>query len=316
MSKLFKLREWQTAEEAAKHLSTALEEEVTVADIYRLALDGHLVLSMNFPNHARGNLGEVVGIDKAKRFKPSGDLIAELYKDNPEEAPKEMIAAENIGNGQFINWNEEVISIDGVWDLAMLASERIDVEHVYQQLTGGPSMELTNLNGTFLRKGNTFCRLVESWEDNEYQKGSLVAKRQLKERIADGEISEENQKLIWEKFEADRQEYLTEKASRPKHCDYYPAGGLPKDGVYVVRTAAIVDFITTIDGTSLKEKPLSTKERNSLLTLIAALCKEAKYDLNQRGIASSLAKATEELGKPLSDDTIRSILKQVKNNFS
>jgi hypothetical protein len=64
------------------------------------------------------------------------------------------------------------------------------------------------------------------------------------------------------------------------------------------------------------EKPLSSKERNSLLTLIAALCKQAGFDIDRRGIAISLAKATEQLGKPLTDDTIRGIIKQVKNILS
>ena len=44
MSKLFKLSEWLTLDDAAKHLSTALGEPVKVADVYRLALDGHLTL--------------------------------------------------------------------------------------------------------------------------------------------------------------------------------------------------------------------------------------------------------------------------------
>lgn len=314
MSKLFKLKEWLTVEEAAKHLSTVLGENVSIADVFRLGLDGHLTLSMYLPNHAHGNLGEVVGIDRANRFRPPVSLIQALNREDDEE-PEEIVVASYIGDGQFINWSEEVSTIDGVWDLAMLASERIDVEHVYQQLTGGPSLELTNINGTIVRKGNVYCRLVESWDDNEFQLGTLAFKRQLEEQIADGEISEENQKIMWEKFNADRRKYLAKRDVRPRHMDYFPAGGLPKDGVYVIRTAAIVEFLNRINESSTNEKQLSTKERNSLLTLIAALCKEAKYDLDRRGIAGSLAKATEELGKPLSDDTIRGILKQVKNNL-
>lgn len=316
MSKLFKLKEWLTIEEAAKHLSTVLGEDVAIADIYRLALDGHLVLSMSFPNHTYGNLGQVVGIEQAKRFNPPAGLFAEIHKINPEDEPEEIVVADYIGNEQFINWNEAVNLISGVWDLPMVASEKIDVEFVYHQITGGPYIELVGIDGAFVKRGDVYCRLVESWDDNEYQKGSLAAKRQLEKLVANGEIPEENIEPMWEKFRADRKEYLAERDSYPRHKDYYPAGGLPKDGVYVVRTAAIVDFLTAINETPANEKPLSTKERNSLLTLIAALCREAKYDLNQRGIAPSLAKATEELGKPLSDDTIRGILKQVKNNLS
>ncbi len=52
MSKLFKLKEWLTLPDAAKHLAIAFGEEVGEADVLRLALDGHLKLSVNFVNKA------------------------------------------------------------------------------------------------------------------------------------------------------------------------------------------------------------------------------------------------------------------------
>jgi hypothetical protein len=44
-----RLREWFTVDEAAKHLSESTRERVTSASVLRLALDGHLVLSVNLP---------------------------------------------------------------------------------------------------------------------------------------------------------------------------------------------------------------------------------------------------------------------------
>ncbi|MES2824646.1 MAG: hypothetical protein V4732_13660 [Pseudomonadota bacterium] len=313
MSKLFKLKEWLTVEEAAKHLSTVLGEEVAIADIYRLTLDKHLVLSMNFPNGTYGNLGEAVSLENTKRFTPPADLMEAMRKINPERGSEEIIVSDYIGDGQFINWEEKVVAIDGVWDLAMLASERIDVEYVYHQLIGGPKIDLVGLDGAFVKQGNVFCRLVESFDDNEYQKGSLAVKKQLENCVENNEIPEQKIKSMWDTFDADRKEYLKERDSRPRHKDYFPAGGLPKDGVYTVKTAAIVGFLNRINENPLNERPLSTKERNSMLILIAALCKEANFDLQQRGIAGALAASTETLGKPLTDDTIRGILKQVKD---
>lgn len=114
--------------EAAKHLSTVLGEEVAITDIYRLALDGHLVLSMSFPNHAYGNLGEVVGIKQAKRFMPPAGMLDDIYAARGECVPEEIVIADYIGNDQFINWSEKVNSIEGVWDLPMLASEKLPAE--------------------------------------------------------------------------------------------------------------------------------------------------------------------------------------------
>jgi hypothetical protein len=56
---------------------------------------------------------------------------------------------------------------------------------------------------------------------------------------------------------------------------------------------------------------LGSKERNTLLILIAALCREAKVDYKQRGISAAIQKMTEEIGAPVSDDTINRVLKQI-----
>ena len=51
---LYKLKEWLTAPDAAAHLSMALVEDVTEADVLQLALDGQLTLSVNFVNPTSG----------------------------------------------------------------------------------------------------------------------------------------------------------------------------------------------------------------------------------------------------------------------
>ena len=56
-SKLFKLKEWLTISETAKHLSIMFGEEVTDADVLRLGLDRHLKLSVNFVNYAHAKRG-------------------------------------------------------------------------------------------------------------------------------------------------------------------------------------------------------------------------------------------------------------------
>ncbi len=50
MRKLSKLREWLTLDEAVIDISNVLDERFTLADLYQLSLDGHLVLSVNFVN--------------------------------------------------------------------------------------------------------------------------------------------------------------------------------------------------------------------------------------------------------------------------
>lgn len=58
---------------------------------------------------------------------------------------------------------------------------------------------------------------------------------------------------------------------------------------------------------------LGSKERNTLLILIAALCREAKVDYKQRGISTAIQKMTEKIGAPVTDDTINRVLKQIES---
>lgn len=66
-----------------------------------------------------------------------------------------------------------------------------------------------------------------------------------------------------------------------------------------------------VDKSIEAEKSLSTKERHTMLVIIAALCKEVNIDYNQRGVASAIQLLTENIGSPITDDTIRSVLKQI-----
>ena len=59
------------------------------------------------------------------------------------------------------------------------------------------------------------------------------------------------------------------------------------------------------------DKPLSTTERNTLLTVIAALCDYSALDTQARGTAKQISSMTSELGAEVSDDTVRAILKKI-----
>ncbi len=56
---------------------------------------------------------------------------------------------------------------------------------------------------------------------------------------------------------------------------------------------------------------LATRQRRTLLTVIAALCRKARIDPMGRGAAVTIAAATAELGVPVSDDSIRAILQDI-----
>ena len=110
---------------------------------------------------------------------------------------------------------------------------------------------------------------------------------------------------------------MLKRRERPLEERYYPSGGLVDyDYVFVIRTQELTRFIQSLEESLPVEKPLTSKERNSLLVLIGALCREVGVDPAKRGVTTSLVKMTEILGAPLTDDTIRKILGQIEGAVS
>lgn len=267
VSKLFKLKEWLTVPDAARYLSIAFGEEVTDADVLRLALDGHLKLSVNFVNHAvarsakwipRSQYTELMELERALGQTPQ----------NSEEP--------------VLKYGERAVPIEGIWDLAMIGAEILDVEHQYQLMTGGTPVTLVNIDGTFVvSHDGQIYQLLTHFDDNPYCNSEEQKKSRAKKSLYDPE-------------------------------NYFPAGGLPEDAVIVVRTTALREFEQAVnDEPASVEKPMTTTERNTLLTIIAALCDYSDIKHQERGAASKIVKMTEEIGAPVTDDTIRNVFGKI-----
>lgn len=80
-----------------------------------------------------------------------------------------------------------------------------------------------------------------------------------------------------------------------------------------LREIVVEGFVTPVktDAQSSAEKPMMTTERNTLLTIIAALCDYSAIVPSERGAASQIAKMTEEIGASVTDDTIRKVLAKI-----
>ena len=252
MGKLFNLKEWLTVADAARHLSIVFSENVTEADVLRLALDGHLRLSVNFVNHANARLGKVIPLSEAK-------TMPGLFSEG--EDPYDVVLAIRMNEHDFLELNKEIVSLRDVWDLPMIGSESLDVEHKYQQLTGGPEVTLTCLEGTFVqRTSGGICQLQESYDENQYQRGSKAHLRELEEHIARNNIEPSKAQELLEQHKEERKKFLAkrkEKKDSGKDSEnYFPAGGLPTDSVLVVRTAALREFQDAMsDATDLPHQP-------------------------------------------------------------
>ncbi len=271
MGKLFNLKEWLTVADAARHLSIVFGEDVTEADVLRLGLDERLRLSVYFVNHGKARCGKVITWDETDWWLfpdsddfPGGRVMKKIEQATADECrpvPQKlealfntipqselgnyypMMRELNIDGERFLKLSEDVTTLTGVWDLPMIGAEELDIERKYQQLTGGPSVSLQNLDGAFVEGHNgQICQLQEDFNDNEYQDGSLAALRKLKKHIAKNRIKGAEAESLLNQHKEQRKKFLNERGARPERESFYPAGGLPKDTVIVVRAKALREF--------------------------------------------------------------------------
>jgi len=246
-SKLLKLREWLIVPDAARHLSNIFKEEVSEADMLRLALDGQLKLSVYFVSHAHAIRGEVVSYGK-KEKEINGGLFRKKI---------------NIDNDRYLNLEGAVTIIQGVWDLAMVGNERLDVEKKYQTLTNGPKVTLIGFDGAFVTDEN----------GEIYQLQDSLAQMHITNSIQNQvNIEEEKPEELLSQHKKDREEYVNERKEKNTADVYYPAAGLPQGSVLVVRTKALMELQERLSQEELKKrKPLDIREERTYLNIIGAL---------------------------------------------
>jgi hypothetical protein len=272
LQKLLNLKEWLTIADAARHLSILFGEDVSEPDVLRLALDGHLTLSVYFVNHTEALCGSAVPIEEA---------ITPITHVMPTLDRKELlhfVADLTIDGERLVKWRPEVVTIDGVWDLTMLGPEQFAVEHSYQLLTGGPAVTLESLEAALVcRDDGTYCELQSHFSDNEF-----FDQKNLKEPYGHPENYYPACRLPTDSVLVVRTSALRDLVSRVSK---------------------------PVRGT---EKPVERRERNTLLVIIAALADMAKIDVSKPSAAgASIESKTAQMGARVAARTIENHLKRI-----
>lgn len=315
-SKLLKLKKWFTLPEAAKHLTNICGEDVKEADILRLALDGHISLSVHFLNGAIGHPCKTVHRENYFNEKK------EFYLTNPSLSEQlnfhSMNPGISIGGGNFLITEKECTEIRGIWDLPLISGDRVSVETKYQELIDGAENETMALDGTFVEANGAIYQLLESFDNDKYPHHTLmktqIGRLKMFERsyiiFGKKEILLNSCKNKIKKLEKEYDEWC-------RYGKYYPSCELPKDCDWVVRAEALREFVDSITEPLLEplhnkaDRPLTTRQRKTCLTIIAALCPSAKIDPQARGASQRIKELTESLGVPVDDETIRTLLSEI-----
>lgn len=123
MSKLSKLKEWFTVPEAAKHLSIVFHEDVSEADVLRLALDGRLSLSIYFAGLQPGKRTIIKPISPSE-YLPDGFSVENVMFDESTDEDMLFIQA------------DKIVYLEGVFDLPLVFGDRLEVERRFQKTIG------------------------------------------------------------------------------------------------------------------------------------------------------------------------------------
>ena len=138
MSKLFNLKSRFSLEDAAKHLTTILAEEVCITDILRLAIDGYLILSLNLINNTESIQG--FSVDKGKAQVVLSDKIKVPWVKDESIEPRNIIMSPEISDTEYFvpcSWK----FISGLFYLRLTDGVKRILENEYQKLTEGSELE-------------------------------------------------------------------------------------------------------------------------------------------------------------------------------
>lgn len=160
MNRLLSLRQWLTVDETATYMTVSFGENVLRADVLRLALDGHLPLSLRCVSATPAERRFLIRWEDAERVThPDGTtwLVGISWQDR-----KHCLAPRQAGNEPRILW------LTGTYDLELAGSARLCVEDEYQRLVGGPRVlfesPAVRSNGIIVRGDSTFWVLQQRAE--------------------------------------------------------------------------------------------------------------------------------------------------------
>ena len=269
MKKLFDLKEWLTLEDTAKHLTILFGEEVKVSDVLRLALDGHLQLSVNFLQATSVNYGTIVPFKDALWIEKKLDEYVSVVE----------MRSPRLSNTHAIRQEAKISSINNIWDLAMILGGRLIIENMFYKLTLDDAINYEPLpfdNEIFIIDENQLiaCCLMELRRDFFKIDLGTSLSVQLKDRK-----------------------------------NYSVKDNLPNDCLLIVRTNALRQLEDTIrdnqkDNDSPIRKSAATKATDTYLVIIAALAKKAGINIHEAGAANKIRCELDLLGIPMSEGTI------------
>lgn len=296
MKKLLKLKQYLSLNDSANYLSSALEDQVSVADIYELALDGNLAISIRLTNQAYAQKVDLV---------PALELV-------DDEEQIEPVQADEV--------DEQVHIFDGIYDLAMVGEERFEIRKLYQQAIQEDSPVLSELSGFYVKHEGSIYKLLESLPVSNSEESQISKETRLESLLKSKGLTSQSQfddpLSTFENFDAEEILEIARLVSPFPGDEFREPISIPANTYqFVIRPTELHRLVTKLNNPLLIDGKVESKllplEKRTLLNVIHILLKELRIDPNVRGISSSISLLSDKAGIPISDNTIRKVLKDV-----
>lgn len=182
-------------------------------------------------------------------------------------------------DGSRLDFDGKVERVHGLWDLTLLGREATDLHNYFKSDVDEVPGFVSSINAVVLKQGEIFILL-------QGQSQRLHHIRAVVNGLD----------------------------SPPMHDDYSDCRSLDYYAhELVVKTSELLRLLQRLKPSSVEaDKALTTKERTTYLLLIKALLKHNKIDPLERGVTPAIRMITETAGEPVSENTIRSILNQIR----
>ncbi|MGI2132658.1 hypothetical protein ACRN93_15215 [Shewanella baltica] len=337
MSKLSNMQEWFTLDYSASYLSNILGEQVLKTDLYRLALDKKITLSVRFLESVPALIGKLV--DEHDFFTQTSNQttddnrcdLSELCNSSDLFSPIDTHdSSEPVDDDKWFIFEDIAQNINGVWDLTMLGLESVDLEKRYLDELGecGYNPQRHKEEGIFIRNDASVCKLLTKldpspvYEDNAFV-GGIIKDFFEREAISYDECINNDFDTLASLLTFSQLDHVTTiidamSVSFPTYKLYKNCLTIEDyDYQMVIKKQEIDRFIQSFEeipkeSTSQEASSVRDEERTALLVLIEVLCNKVNIDPKQRGIALSLVTMVGLIGSSLSDDTIRKIVNQIE----
>lgn len=322
MNNFLKLKEFFTLEEARKYISDTLEAPVQITDLYRLAIDEKLIISVRFIDQVAALAGQFIDDPETNLY----PIYFNLATGEELEKPYEICLDEElrVEENKWLVFDEKVHFIDGIWDLTMIGMESLDLEKLYHEELGGDNPKTADIKGVFLQNGILVCKLqielaLEPTKENRIGLYRAMEKILSPKNITiDDYLDDEDIHQLLTNSENDKLAKFVERMSEKRSDMDRFEDSLTLDDYghqFVIKTQELTRFVQSLQEEEpaplQEEKPLTTTARTTKNIIIGALLKELGITPPYKASAPVIKLIVEKSGKTMVENTIRSTLEEL-----